>query len=169
MTTGSFYRHFSSWQDFRTRLLQEWHARGTASLVEIADANHDPWERVRLLREQLLEFPSRTEAAIRAWGAADAEVAEAQRGVDDQRIKLSTAAMAEIVGPDDARHFAMTGMHLLIGWESLGRGEPETLDWALRRLLRDAAELAVQRGGPQPPADVVGTLARQLIPTEGTR
>lgn len=152
VTTGSFYRHFENWQDFRTRLLREWYERRTESLIAVAASTDDPWQRLALLRAEVLGIPRAVEAAIRAWSVADPDVAVVQREVDEHRIALSTAAMAEVVGDEEAARFAMSGMYLLIGWESLGRGDTEHLDWALGTMLADAARLAAERGGPLPPA-----------------
>lgn len=138
VTTGSFYTHFGSWQEFTGRFLEHWTEQRTLQIAELADQAEDPVAALALLRERALTTPHRSEAAIRAWSLADPTVAATQARVDHLREEAIFRAMSKMFDDaEEARHFARTAMYVLVGFEQIEANDarPEHLDAALQRML----------------------------------
>ncbi len=140
VSTGAFYHSFTSWKDYTTQLLEYWKLERTTRLVEIAEANPEPGDRLDTLLLMTIDLPHRAEAAIRVWSQTDPDVAEVQRSVDQGRYQVIYPAFLELVGDaQQAAHFARTGMYLLIGFEQAeSLQDKETLRWSLQQ-VKDAA------------------------------
>ena len=140
ITTGAFYHSFANWKDYTDQLLANWHVEQTARLVETAKGKIDPLERLEVLLQLTLELPHRAESAIRAWSAADADVAVVQKSVDKERYEVIFPAFLELIGdPVLADHYSRVGIYLLVGFEQAESLErPESLLWGLTQ-LKDAA------------------------------
>lgn len=139
VTTGSFYTHFENWQDFTTRFLAHWTEQRTVQIAELAARSADPVAALTLLREQALDVPHRSEAAIRAWSLVDHDVAAVQGEVDRLREQAVRRAMEEMFDdPAEAAHFARTSIYVLVGFEQVEAhdADPRHLDWALDLMLR---------------------------------
>ncbi len=140
VSTGAFYHSFTSWKDYTTQLLEYWKLERTTRLVEMAEANPEPGDRLDTLLLMTIDLPHRAEAAIRVWSQTDPDVAEVQRSVDQERYRVIYPAFLELVGdPKLAEHFSRTGMYLLIGFEQAeSLQSKETLRWSLQQ-VKDAA------------------------------
>lgn len=85
MTKGSFYHHFTNYQNFKESLLVFFEEERTLQIIQLAEQAALPrqkWERVI----QATLKPSRLEVAIRAWSLQDLVVQDHQRRIDQQRI-----------------------------------------------------------------------------------
>lgn len=140
VTTGSFYNHFRSWQDFTGQFLERWRTTRTLELVELAEQASTPLEVLDKMREMSLTLPFGAEAAIRAWTVTDPSVAEAQARVDRDRLDAICKAMRELFSDQDlAERYSRTAVYILVGFEQfeLSPHEVGFLDWSLRCLLAD--------------------------------
>jgi AcrR family transcriptional regulator len=122
ITRGSFYHHFTSFDEFVDRLLEYWEERYTTTPVADVEATEGEDEK----REQQLRFaqllPHGAEAGIRAWSAANQRVAAAQRRVDTfQRESTADQMRREGLTDEDATVFADLAVASLIGMEQLDR------------------------------------------------
>jgi AcrR family transcriptional regulator len=116
VTKGSFYHHFGSMPGFTEGLLGFWEREHSDRLIAISKAQPDPTLRITTLIEIAVGLPHATEAAIRAWGRSNAEVAAVTTRVDRRRERHLTDATAAL-GIDRARAklLARISMNLLIG------------------------------------------------------
>jgi AcrR family transcriptional regulator len=141
VTTGAFYHSFGSWQEFTDALLENWRSERTTLLIELAQTQGDAVAQLQLLAGVSSDLRHRTEAAIRVWASVDPRVGEVQRSVDDDRYNVVLAAMAELVGPEHAEHFAIWGLSTLVGFEQLSDRYPsEALLWSLEKILAAAIQ-----------------------------
>jgi AcrR family transcriptional regulator len=122
MTRGSFYHHFTSFDDFVDRLLAYWEQRYTTAPVadvEMAEGE-DTQRELQLHFAQVL--PHGAEAAIRAWSAVSPRVAAAQRRVDAFRRESTADKLRDRgLSEEDATVFADLAVASLIGMEQLDR------------------------------------------------
>lgn len=131
VTSGSFYGYFGSFDGFVVEFLAFWEAQQTQRVVELASAPDDPAERIRLMNELGKTVPHVAEAAIRSWAHTHPIVAEAQKRVDDRRIK----ALTEVVRPAcasaaEARRLGTMAVTLMVGLQQL-RNPVRPRDWDL--------------------------------------
>lgn len=120
VTSGSFYGYFRSLDDFVAELLRMQLSRQNHRLLALIEAGPEPEAILPRLREMARTVPHETEAAIRTLARNHAGAMDLQRLLDQERV----AALAEILRPivsttDDARHAAVIGMALLVGWQHL--------------------------------------------------
>ncbi len=122
VTTGSFYGYFGSLDGFVAEFLAYWEETQTERLGQLAGVPGDLAARVHLLKRLTAGLPHAAEAAIRGWAHSDAQVAAAQKRVDDRRIDIVTNLLAPAVGSRrEAATLAIMGVTLLIGiqqWRS---------------------------------------------------
>ena len=97
VTTGSFYAHFSSRDEFVRSVATHWRQRFTTEIVEtIRHAPDDPKSRLVALAEGIVEQDlGRFDVAVRAWAAQEPTVASIVRQVDKERIGLLRDLFAE--------------------------------------------------------------------------
>ncbi|MFZ0141987.1 MAG: TetR/AcrR family transcriptional regulator [Aeromicrobium sp.] len=140
VTSGSFYHHFDSWQDFTYQLVENWREERTRRLVELARAEVDPAERVELLLRFGVSLPHSAEAAIRVWSGVDPFVAEVQESVDRERLDITIQALEALTDdPDEASDLALSAFYLLVGFEqATGDRDVRELERFLR-MLQDRA------------------------------
>ena len=95
VTRGGFYWRFRNRQDLLDRLLADWHATNTVSLLTALDRSGSPRQRYqRLVRLWIEEtaFSPALDTAVRQWATVDAGVGERVRAADAERI----AAIARV-------------------------------------------------------------------------
>jgi AcrR family transcriptional regulator len=124
VTKGSFYHHFGSMPAFVAALLRYWETTHHDRLIALARVEPDPRRRVFMLVDLAVALPQAAEAAIRAWGRSNAEVASAQARVDGSR-ESHVAETLEALGfpPDRVRLFARMSLILLIGAQQRDPGD----------------------------------------------
>ncbi len=116
VTKGSFYHHFGGMPSFAEALLAYWETEHSDRLIAAARAERDPDRRVDLVIDIAVDLPHESEAAIRAWGRSQPDVAEVVAGVDKRRERLLVDAVVAIgVERPRARLLARIGLNLLIG------------------------------------------------------
>ena len=82
VTSGSFYHHFGSWQDFVDEFLAAWEG-GQATVLRELDFGRGNWTSdVDAMRKLTLGLNHEAEAAIRAWSANDESVRVVQQRMD---------------------------------------------------------------------------------------
>lgn len=115
VTKGSFYHHFGSMPAFVTQLLAYWEAEHGDALVSPKTVP-DPTERLRALFDAASGLPHETEAAIRAWGRSNAEVAESTERVDRRRERrIVDTVVALGVDRPRARTLGRLAVDALVG------------------------------------------------------
>ena len=85
ITRGAFYHHFDSFDEFLDGLLAFWELHYSHELINESVAIEDLAAMLKRETEMVSSLPHRAEIAIRAWGATDARVANAQKRVDRVR------------------------------------------------------------------------------------
>ena len=98
VSTGSFYWHFQSRDDFVASLVDYWARAFTSRVVEeMGDVEGDGRQRLLRLMELLLEKDfARYDVAIRAWAAQEPGVARIVRRTDQQRLEFVGSLFAEM-------------------------------------------------------------------------
>ena len=98
VSTGSFYWHFRSRDEFVAKLVDYWGREFTSRVVEhMADVEGDPRKRLLLLMEYLLEHDfAHYDVAIRAWAAQEPAVASRVRRVDQLRLGVVRSLFKEM-------------------------------------------------------------------------
>jgi AcrR family transcriptional regulator len=89
VTTGSFYWHFRSREDFVRAIADHWYERFTVGLGEAAEAvAEDPAEQLLALMKSLAtDEYSRFEIAVRAWSVEEPVLAKTIQKADRYRTK----------------------------------------------------------------------------------
>ncbi|WP_018178821.1 TetR/AcrR family transcriptional regulator [Jongsikchunia kroppenstedtii] len=143
VTTGSFYYAFGSWADYTSALIGYWRDQANDLLIARVESIDDPQERIDALTEVGLQLPHASEAAIRVWAAHDPDVHRAITEVDDARIAVIADSYTRLGLPAvTARHYAVTAVLMMIGYQSAGRSDIVDLDWAFQSLRAQAAAAA---------------------------
>jgi AcrR family transcriptional regulator len=116
VTKGSFYHHFGGMPGFVTQLLAYWESEHSDRLIAISKAQPDPTLRITTLTELGVGLPHGSEAAIRAWGRSNSEVAEATARVDKRRERHVVDAVAALgIDRPRARLLGRIAVNLLVG------------------------------------------------------
>ena len=88
VTKGSFYHHFTNYQDFKERLLSFWEEEGTLRIIHGAEQEASPADKLAwVLRASF--HPShihRLDVALRAWALQDEQVRVHQQRIDQLRL-----------------------------------------------------------------------------------
>lgn len=116
VTKGSFYHHFGGMPNFITQLLSFWEAEHSERLLAVSRSRREPGSRIASLFELAVELPHGSEAAIRAWGRSNREVAAATEQVDRKRERYLVGAIAAVgVDRPRARTLGRLALDALIG------------------------------------------------------
>lgn len=122
VTTGSFYGYFGSMDGFVVEFLRYWEESQTERIVALANLSEDPQDRIHTLKELSVSLPHAAEAALRSWAHTDAVVADAQKRVDERRLKAITSVLRPATRTTaEARRLAIMAITLLVGlqqWRS---------------------------------------------------
>ncbi|HEY6426077.1 MAG TPA: TetR/AcrR family transcriptional regulator [Acidimicrobiales bacterium] len=151
VTRGSFYHHFTSFDDFVDRLMDYWEERYTTDLVAVVEATEgeDAQRALELHFAQLL--PHGAEATFRIWAGVNDRVATGLHRVDEHRLaSLADLMVRRGVPYDKAEIYADLSVASLIGLQMLDHPVQLT---RLRRVLGEIqAQLEIVRLGlPQDP------------------
>ena len=105
VTKGSFYHHFANYQDFQERLLEFWEEEGTLRIIQWAEQEASPPEKLARVMQASLH-PSRLDVALRAWALQDEQVRVHQQRIDQLRLAyLEELAYAQTADRLAARRF----------------------------------------------------------------
>ncbi len=85
VTKGSFYHHFVNYQDFKECLLEFWEDEGTLRIIQWAEQEASPPEKLARVMQASLH-PPRLDVALRAWALQDEQVRVHQQRIDQQRM-----------------------------------------------------------------------------------
>jgi AcrR family transcriptional regulator len=147
VTKGSFYHHFGGMPSFVTQLLEYWEREHSERLIKISKAQPDPTMRIFTLTDMGVGLPHGSEAAIRAWGRSNAEVAEVTARVDRRRERhLVDASVALGVDRPRAKVLARIGLSVLIGVQQ--REHPVDLK-RLRQAFEEINKLIFLEADPE--------------------
>lgn len=87
-------------------------------LIKLSKAERDPMQRMRLLIDIGVDLPHASEAAIRAWGRSNPEVAAVTARVDKRRERhVADAVVALGIDRPRARLLARMSIDLLVGMQ----------------------------------------------------
>jgi AcrR family transcriptional regulator len=119
VTKGSFYHHFANYQDFKERLLEFWEEEGTLRIIQWAEQEASPPEKLaRVIQASL--HPSRLDVALRAWALQDERVRVHQQRIDQLRLAyLEEVAYAQTADRLSARQLARAFYSLYVGSQHL--------------------------------------------------
>jgi AcrR family transcriptional regulator len=92
VTKGSFYHHFTNYQDFKERLLEFWEEEGTLRIIQLAEQETSPPDKLARVMQASLH-PSRLDVALRAWALQDEQVRVHQQRIDQQRLAYLEAVV----------------------------------------------------------------------------
>ncbi|WP_063711158.1 TetR/AcrR family transcriptional regulator [Nocardia niigatensis] len=122
VTTGSFYGYFGSFDGFVTEFLAYWEQSQTDRIVALSNVPEDPVARIRTMKKLSATLPHAAEAAIRSWAHTNPVVADAQKRVDERRLKAVTELLRPAVRTRaEAHRLAIMAITLLVGlqqWRS---------------------------------------------------
>jgi AcrR family transcriptional regulator len=146
ITKGSFYHHFGSMPAFVTQLLDYWEAEHSERLIALSKAQPDPSLRITTLTELGVGLPHGPEAAIRAWGRSNPEVAAVTARVDKRREKHLVDAISALgIDRARARLLARIALNLLVGVQQ--REHPVDLK-RLRQMFEELNKLIFLEADP---------------------
>ena len=95
VSRGSFYWHFRDIAEFRAELLASWRQRVTDRVIRQLDAEKVEPDRLKLLLRRGFDGKHGLERAIRAWAAADEEVAAVGATDDARRVDYIAGLLAK--------------------------------------------------------------------------
>jgi AcrR family transcriptional regulator len=147
VTKGSFYHHFGGMPGFVAQLLGYWEQEHSERLIRLSKSQPDPTLRILGLTDLGVHLPHGPEAAIRAWGRSNQDVAEVTARVDRRRERHLTDAIAAIgIDRARARLLGRIALTLLIG--SQQREHPVELK-RLRAMFEETNKLIFLEADPE--------------------
>jgi AcrR family transcriptional regulator len=146
ITKGSFYHHFGGMPGFVAQLLEYWEREHSERLIRISKAQPDPTLRISTLTDMGVALPHGSEAAIRAWGRSNPEVAEVVLRVDRRRERhLTDAVVALGIDRQRARLLARIALNVLVGVQQ--REHPVDLK-RLRQMFEEVNRMVFLEADP---------------------
>lgn len=147
VTKGSFYHHFDGMPGFITALLA-WFEDGQHQLVAMFRTEPDLRRQLQLAIEHAVALDHGAEAALRAWGRSNPQVAEAMTRVDGLREGyLRGAYLTAGTSQEDADFLARLAVDTLVGRQHRERPVNLTALAAafarIRKMVLQAAAAAV--------------------------
>jgi AcrR family transcriptional regulator len=119
VTKGSFYHHFTNYQDFQESLLSFWEEEGTLHIIQLAEKEASPSEKLERVLQASLQ-PSRLDVALRAWAWQDERVRVHQQRIDQLRLAyLEEVAYAHMADRLSARQLAKVFYSIYVGSQHL--------------------------------------------------
>lgn len=147
ITKGSFYHHFGNMPSFVTGLIDFWASEHSDRLIAMSKSQPDPTLRVAALIDIAVDLPHASEAAIRAWGRSNADVAEVTLRVDRRRERhLTDAIVALGIDRASARVLARMALNMLVGAQQ--REQPVDLK-RLRSMFEELNKLIFLEADPE--------------------
>jgi AcrR family transcriptional regulator len=147
ITKGSFYHHFGGMPGFITQLLEFWECEHSERLIALSKAQPDPALRVTMLTDIAVGLPHGPEAAIRAWGHSNPEVAAVTARVDKRRERHVVDAIAALgIDRPRARLLARLALDLLVGIQQ--REQPGDLK-RIRQMFEELNKLVFLEADPE--------------------
>ncbi len=154
---GSFYWHFTDRPALLMALLDFWEAEGTDLVISSAQGLADSAERLRAVAASALVVTeqgvdvARTEAALRAWAAEDADAGKRIARVDGRRVSYLAAILGTMGYDSTAADLLGNGIYLaLIGLYDARRYAPSLAnDHAFTALVESIVASAPR--GEHPP------------------
>ena len=132
---------------FVAGLLDFWASEHSDRLIAMSKSQPDPSLRVAALIDIAVDLPHASEAAIRAWGRSNADVAEVTLRVDRRRERhLTDAIVALGIDRASAKLLARMALNLLIGTQQ--REQPVDLK-RLRSMFEELQQADLSRGRPR--------------------
>lgn len=157
ITKGSFYHHFGSMPGFIAGLLDFWASEHSDRLIAMSKAQPDPSLRVATLIDIGVSLPHASEAAIRAWGRSNTDVAEVTLRVDRKRERhLTDAIVALGIDRSAARLLSRMALNLLVGTQQ--REVPVDLK-RLRSMFEEFNKLIFLEADPEIVAHLLSATA----------
>lgn len=98
VTKGSFYHHFSNYEDYKLNLLSYFEQAGTHEIISLAEQGPSPDKKLQRLLEAVLSYPTASSVAIRAWALQDEVVRQVQERIDQQRLAYLKELSLEMTG-----------------------------------------------------------------------
>lgn len=116
MTKGSFYHHFQHFQDYKEHLLSFYEEKGTLQIIENAQQRQSSLDRLEVILQATLRYPSQLEVAIRAWALQDPFVQAYQQRINQHRIAYLTEFLFLICHDyERARHIGQLFYSIFVG------------------------------------------------------
>ncbi len=146
VTKGSFYHHFGSVAGFVEELLPYWESLRSSRLAGRTRAPQDPRRRLVALVDLVVDLPHAAEAAMRAWGWRQPDIAAAVERVDRRRERHLAEVIAAVgVERSQARLHARVMLDVVIGTQQ--REDPVDAR-RLRHLLDECTRLVALSAQP---------------------
>ncbi|MGQ0680379.1 MAG: TetR/AcrR family transcriptional regulator [Actinomycetota bacterium] len=133
ITKGSFYHHFTGWDDFVQSFLDHWEQEQIHGMTRNS-APADAGNRLATIIEAAGNVPHAAETAIRAWAASSPAVAQAQKRVDTRRLQFAVALFTSLIDdPERAEWVARSSLAMFVGLQQL---EPRLDSDSRRKLIQ---------------------------------
>lgn len=118
VTKGSFYHHFEGMPGFHASVLEFWESEHNDAVIAASQADVDAVWLVPTLTEIAVSLPHATEAALRAWGKSNPDVAACQARVDAARQRRILEVLRAL-GLEERKALLLTDMaiSILIGFQ----------------------------------------------------
>jgi AcrR family transcriptional regulator len=147
VTKGSFYHHFGGMPGFVEQLLAFWEREHSDRMIVASRAQPDAALRLTNVLDIAVDLPHDTEAAIRAWGRSNPQVAEVTARVDKRRERHLVDAIAGLgIDRGRARLLARLALHVLIGTQQ--REQPVDLK-RLRQMYEEIQRVVFLEADPR--------------------